>query len=542
MPDELTAVFRYAYGFSKVTDAGELRRHDAAPVRSRRRCRSTIIGSGAPQLPSLSKALLAAVPIVAIVAGRCASACSRTGRGGRGDPARARPARRSAIFIDYCAGHAPGRASPSRRPQFDLARRAQGPLSAAGLHPLRRRAPGRRPWPTRAPRSATSSAAQTGPTMSTRPDPEARRDPQPFSGRHGMTALDLADIQGGILRAYGRQGFPKARYFFLTIRDAGEGPRVRRDAAAADHAPPRAGRIPSAGRAAAAHPQPARQGHRPRRGRARLSGRGAAHQAQGGAQHRLHLPRSRSRSRCRRGRCARCPTSLSTAWRSARPDPRRRPVSSTSATRCGAIRRGDNRVHILVSMNAEMNQDGTPIAELEDETRWLAGALRRIARAASCCSPAPGPTTHRYQEMSAVLRDEPRRDVADQQGAFRPVRRLRRPGVRRSVVRRGRAAAHDRRRQAPARSELGAARHRRVPARLSRRGAGNPRRGDADRVQPQRHLHGLSQAARECRQLRHLHRRGRAPATRVAFGVPQDEARGDGEGQAGRPVAATACR
>jgi hypothetical protein len=35
--------------------------------------------------------------------------------------------------------------------------------------------------------------------------------------------LDLADIQGGILRAYGRQGFPKARYFFLTIRDAQKG-------------------------------------------------------------------------------------------------------------------------------------------------------------------------------------------------------------------------------------------------------------------------------------------------------------------------------
>src|SRR5438270_4023598 len=38
-----------------------------------------------------------------------------------------------------------------------------------------------------------------------------------------MSALDLADIQGGILRAYGRQGFPKARYFFLTIRDADKG-------------------------------------------------------------------------------------------------------------------------------------------------------------------------------------------------------------------------------------------------------------------------------------------------------------------------------
>jgi deferrochelatase/peroxidase EfeB len=31
--------------------------------------------------------------------------------------------------------------------------------------------------------------------------------------------LDLADLQGNILRAYGRQGFPKARYLFLHIAD-----------------------------------------------------------------------------------------------------------------------------------------------------------------------------------------------------------------------------------------------------------------------------------------------------------------------------------
>ncbi|MDB5671377.1 MAG: hypothetical protein JWO25_2336, partial [Alphaproteobacteria bacterium] len=37
--------------------------------------------------------------------------------------------------------------------------------------------------------------------------------------------LDLADIQGGILRAYGRQGFPKARYFFLNVRDPAQGRR-----------------------------------------------------------------------------------------------------------------------------------------------------------------------------------------------------------------------------------------------------------------------------------------------------------------------------
>ena len=33
------------------------------------------------------------------------------------------------------------------------------------------------------------------------------------------TLLDLADIQGGILRTYG-DGFPKGRNFYLTVRDA----------------------------------------------------------------------------------------------------------------------------------------------------------------------------------------------------------------------------------------------------------------------------------------------------------------------------------
>ncbi len=35
--------------------------------------------------------------------------------------------------------------------------------------------------------------------------------------------LDLADIQGNIIRAYGRFGFPKARYFFLRIDDGDQG-------------------------------------------------------------------------------------------------------------------------------------------------------------------------------------------------------------------------------------------------------------------------------------------------------------------------------
>jgi len=38
-----------------------------------------------------------------------------------------------------------------------------------------------------------------------------------------MSSLDLADIQGGILRAYGRQGFAKARYFFLHVSNGEQG-------------------------------------------------------------------------------------------------------------------------------------------------------------------------------------------------------------------------------------------------------------------------------------------------------------------------------
>lgn len=38
--------------------------------------------------------------------------------------------------------------------------------------------------------------------------------------------LDLADLQGNILRAYGRQGFPKARYLFLHIKQEAAGRRL----------------------------------------------------------------------------------------------------------------------------------------------------------------------------------------------------------------------------------------------------------------------------------------------------------------------------
>jgi hypothetical protein len=67
MPDELEAVFRYAYGFSKVKDPASF-----ADMMLACQIETTMPFNdywiGAPQLPSLSRALLAAVPIVAIIA------------------------------------------------------------------------------------------------------------------------------------------------------------------------------------------------------------------------------------------------------------------------------------------------------------------------------------------------------------------------------------------------------------------------------------------------------------------------------------------
>lgn len=67
MPDELEAVFRYAYGFSKVTDPASF-----ADMMLACQVETTMPFNdywiGAPQLPSLSKATLLAVPLIALAA------------------------------------------------------------------------------------------------------------------------------------------------------------------------------------------------------------------------------------------------------------------------------------------------------------------------------------------------------------------------------------------------------------------------------------------------------------------------------------------
>jgi deferrochelatase/peroxidase EfeB len=68
-------------------------------------------------------------------------------------------------------------------------------------------------------------------------------------------------------------------------------------------------------------------------------------------------------------------------------------------------RAGEKPVHLLVSMNAEMDDAGAPAPELEAETQWLLGLCTDTGGGVELLS-GHGPTEAQYQEMSAVLRDD----------------------------------------------------------------------------------------------------------------------------------------
>lgn len=213
-------------------------------------------------------------------------------------------------------------------------------------------------------------------------------------------ALDLADIQGGILRAYGRQGFPKARYFFLTVRDAARG------RAFVEALRPR---ITTAAR-----------WKNPERGEPLLRTRNPrvkdVVRAEG-------LPDYPGRVQLLKPKVAinigftfigLFALGVPTRTLRAMPDEFIDGMEKRAAIlgddrfldRRDAIwrnSRGENRVHILVSLNGEMNPDGSPVAELEEETR----ALRALCEASAggvVLLPGHGADDADYQEMSAILR------------------------------------------------------------------------------------------------------------------------------------------
>ena len=184
-----------------------------------------------------------------------------------------------------------------------------------------------------------------------------------------MSQLDQADIQGGILRAYGRLGFPKARYFFFTVHDAAKGRRFveglrPKVTTAARWVDPTRGtpllrtrhpKVTDAIRAEGIDDYP---------GQVQLVKPKVAINV---AFSFLGLLALEVPVRTLRGMPdefidgmeKRAPMLGDTPWLDKR----------------DAIwrRAGEKPVHLLVSMNAEMDDAGAPVAELEAETQWLLG-------------------------------------------------------------------------------------------------------------------------------------------------------------------------
>jgi deferrochelatase/peroxidase EfeB len=214
-----------------------------------------------------------------------------------------------------------------------------------------------------------------------------------------MRPLDLADIQGGILRAYGRQGFPKARYFFLTIRDAAKGrafvealrPRIT---TAARWKNPKRGEALLRTRSPRVKDVVRAEGVPDYPGEVQLMKPKVAINIAFTftGLHALEVP-----TRTLRG----MPDEFIDGMELRAPvlgdDPfleQRDAVWKNS--------RGDTRVHMLVSMNAEMDADGRPVPELDAETRALQRLCEESAGGVLLLA-GSGPDNAQWQEASAVL-------------------------------------------------------------------------------------------------------------------------------------------
>ena len=214
-----------------------------------------------------------------------------------------------------------------------------------------------------------------------------------------MAELDLADIQGGILRAYGRQGFPKARYLFFTVRDAAEGRRFvaalrPKITTAARWSNPHRGepllRTP--------HPRlddvPRANGAPDYPGQVQLVKPKVAVNVAFTFYGLLALDVP---TRTLRGLPDEFIDGMEKRAAVLGDSPyldRRDPIWRNS--------NGERRVHILVSLNAEMTVDGAPVPELEQQTAWLAGLCDQSAGGVALLDQAT-PDGASWQDASAVL-------------------------------------------------------------------------------------------------------------------------------------------
>jgi deferrochelatase/peroxidase EfeB len=216
-----------------------------------------------------------------------------------------------------------------------------------------------------------------------------------------MRELNLADIQGGILRAYGRLGFPKARFFFLTVHDAAKG----RDFVEALRPFVTTGA----------------RWVNPNRGEPLLRTRHPkltdAIRAQGieDYQGEVQLVKPKVAINVAFSFLGLLALEVPTRTLRGMPDEfidgmeKRAPMLGDTPwleTRDAIWKRaGMAPVHILVSMNAEMDDAGAAVPELETQTQWLLGLCAASEGGVELLS-GHGPTGAQYQDSSAVLRED----------------------------------------------------------------------------------------------------------------------------------------
>ncbi len=190
-------------------------------------------------------------------------------------------------------------------------------------------------------------------------------------------ALDLTDIQGNIVRAYGHYGFPKARYFLLHVHEARAGrafvEQIRQRVTTSERWAPGAG-LPGL-------PRPKVTLNigfsffgllaleLPTRTLAKMPP-----EFIDGMSRRAHILGDVGPSGIDR---------WDEVWRESDTEP-------------------DRKVHIWISMNAQADPDGRPVAELEDRTRWLLDLVQHSGGGISLL-PGHGPGRAPYQDASALM-------------------------------------------------------------------------------------------------------------------------------------------
>ncbi len=193
--------------------------------------------------------------------------------------------------------------------------------------------------------------------------------------------LDLADIQGNVIRAYGQFGFPVARYFFLHIADAGAGrafvDRVRARVTTSQRWP--SGALYPGPEVVPKPPVTLNIGFSfeglvalglPTRTLARMPP-----EFIDGMQRRQHILGDIGPS---------APEHWDDIWQAAAADPAR-------------------AVHVWISMNAQLDPaTGRPVAALDEQTRWLRGIVEELAPGVALLA-GNGPGKAEWQDAAALF-------------------------------------------------------------------------------------------------------------------------------------------